>query len=348
MRACVDPGKNECGGCTKLPGKVGDACGGGTCGTGVLACAGKDTFTCSGAVGTNACGGCGALAGTPGTSCGACGVYNCAADKASVACAEASPLPGTVCGVCKTSSYACTGLAVSTCTKPDDSGSGVDLLQEKTSGTLSPAVDHAHALGIGYTVRHSGRIQSIKLTVTKGRYVCPVGGGAATGSDAGLPISETGVGDVGIVDAIVEDAEPLCTSPDPSCTCKYDKSSGCSCSATTEGALYVGLYKGTPFGGSTTLASASIPGASVPAGTSVVTLTFPTSIPAVAKGDAVWFQVFTTSSVDSFTLTGLDPGPSSGNPDLSLAVRSIYPATTYAKHPTSAVPWVSVQMQGCF
>lgn len=348
---CVDPGKNECGGCTKLPGKVGETCGGGSCGTGTLECAGKDTFACKGAVGTNACGGCGTLAGTPGTACGTCGVYSCAADKASVSCGEASPAPGTTCGTCKSSTYACTGLAVSTCTKPDDSSSGVDLLQEKTTGPLAPTVDHAHAVAIAYTVRHSGRIQSIKLTVTKGRYACPVGGGGgvSSGTDAGGPVSDIGVStDAVLLDASLEDATPVCSSPDPSCSCKYDPGTGCVCGSTVEGALYAGLYKGSPFGGSTTLATASIAGSSVAAGTSVVTLTFPASIPVVAKGDTVWFQIFTTSSVDSFTLAALDPGPSDANPDLSLAARSVYPGTAFTKHPTSAVPWVSVQMLGCF
>lgn len=346
--ACSDPGKNECGGCTKLPGKVGDACGGGSCGTGVLACAGKDTFSCTGAVGANACGGCGTLAGTPGATCGSCGVYTCAGDKASVNCAEASPLPGTVCGVCKSSSYTCSALATTTCTKPDDTVSAADLTQEKVGGPIGPAIDHAHMVGMAYTARHNGRIQWIKVQVAKGRYVCPTGVAPIVDSGTGPSSTEASISDAGFDVISVDADEPVCSSPDPSCSCALDKTGACACTGSLDGALYVYMYKGTPTGASTLLASASIPSGLVTSTPSAQTFVFPSTIPAVAKGDPIWFGFYTPGTIDSFTLQGIDPGPSSTNPDVVFWTRSIYPSGGFVKHPTSAIPASVVQMQGCF
>ncbi|MBL8716723.1 MAG: hypothetical protein JNL79_12040 [Myxococcales bacterium] len=344
---CNDPGKNECGGCTKLPGKVGEPCGGGTCGVGTLACAGKDTFSCSGALGTNACGGCGVLAGTPGAACGGCGVYTCAADKTSVNCLEASPSPGTACGLCKSSTYTCSALATTTCKKPDDSVSLADLAQDKIGGPVTPSIDHAHMVAIAYTARHAGRIQWIKVNVAKAGYVCPPGG--ATLPDAGF--SDASLADSGLpIDAVSVDAsaEPLCSSADPSCTCAEDKSGGCACSGSTDGALYVYLYKGTPTGASTLLATASIPSGLITSTASYQTFVFPSSIPTVAKGDSIWFAFYTPGNIHAFALQGIEPGPSTTNPDVVFWTRDIYPAGGFVKHPTSAVPATIVQMLGCF
>lgn len=84
---CTDPNTlacmeatagNACGGCSRLVGTLGAACGGG-CG-GVLACsADGERLECSGAAETNACGGCGSLPGKLGWICGDGGVWACAA-----------------------------------------------------------------------------------------------------------------------------------------------------------------------------------------------------------------------------------------------------------------------------
>lgn len=343
---CLDPGKNPCGGCTALPGKPGDPCGGGTCGTGTLSCATSETYTCKGAVGSNACGGCGTLVGTPGSACGGCGVYTCAADKNSVACNEATPAPGTACGTCKSSTFACSALATTTCTKPDDAVSGLDLNMEKTTGALAPRFDHARQLAVAYTARHSGRIQSIKVVLAKGRYQCPLSTGASSDggfvSDVGTSSSETGVTDIGPLDVGIP-----CASLDPSCTCKVD-AGVCSCSGSTDGYVYVYLYKGVPNGTGTVIASAFLPASSVTSAPSAQTFTFPTTISAVAKGDPIYFLFLTTSTIDAFEFSGLDPGPSSSDPDLTLYGRTVFPSSSYGKHPTSAVPATTVQMLGCF
>jgi len=344
---CLDPGKNACGGCTALPGKVGDPCGGGTCGTGTLACATAETFTCSGAIGSNACGGCGTLVGTPGAACGSCGVYTCAGDKNSVACKEATPAPGTACGTCKSSTFACSALATTTCTKPDDAVSAADLDMAKTNAQLAPVIDHAHQLAVAYTARHSGRIQSVRVLLAKGRYQCPVSTGGTSG-DTGVVLdvgtsAETGVSDIGPIG----DVGLPCGSLDPACACKID-GGVCSCSGSTDGNVYAYLYKGVPGGTGTVIGTAFVPASSVASTPSALTFNFPATISAVAKGDPVYFLFLSTSTIDSFELSGLDPGPAGSDPDLALYGRSVFPSTGFFKHPTSAVPVTTVQMLGCF
>jgi len=86
---CTDPNTlsclesteaNACGGCGRLVGTVGAACGG-ACG-GALACsADGERLECLGAGAVNDCGGCGGLPGRLGWVCGDAGVWACSAPE---------------------------------------------------------------------------------------------------------------------------------------------------------------------------------------------------------------------------------------------------------------------------
>ncbi len=350
---CLDPPKNACGGCTKLPGKEGEKCGGGTCGSGTLVCSGPDTFECKGAAGANACGGCGTLAGTPGKSCEPCGQWICSADLTAVTCAAATPPPGTSCGVCGTSKFACTGLALTTCSKLDDTTSVADLDFATTSSVVDLALDHMRELAITYTVRRTGRIQYLKVTIAREAYKCPVSGLTGT-TDAGFSDAsfvDADPLDDGLTEASIPDAgPPLCSSPDPGCKCTLT-AGGCTCAPITDGQLYAYAWKGRP-GGTTNvfLGGASIPTSLVGTSPGPQSFVFPTGMLSVNKGDPVFFQILVNGSKYKFNFSGLHPGPATTDTDLVLYSRIDFPSpsTPWSKHSQSSVPQTTVQMAGCF
>jgi len=156
--------KNECGGCVTLTGKKGDPCE--TCGK--LDCDGLEALKCVDGAPKNECGGCKALTGKKGDACGtACGALACGTDKESLACIAATPAPGTVCGICSTSSYACTSPGVTTCTKSDDRLPTVDPAFGPGGAPVPDSFDDVKAAAIAYKTRIIGSIKSIELFIKK-------------------------------------------------------------------------------------------------------------------------------------------------------------------------------------
>jgi len=332
---CLNPSKNACGGCKPLPGAPGDACGGGSCGTGKFVCNGLDSLDCSGVPTANKCGGCGTLGGVPGDACGSCGLWECAPDKASVKCKEGTPAVGTSCGLCGTSKYACTIAPTTSCSKLDDRTLGLDLDFAKAGDQLVPSLDHSHDYGIAYAARHTGRISTLKVTVSRDTYRCP---------------SSSVVGDPGGLEAGTTDGGTLCSSPDPYCKCTVT-TGGCSCTGTLgDGLVWVYLYKGVPGGTLTYIGAAAFSPTAVPLGSSGnVTVTLPGTLPSVTKGDPLLFWFLTTGTNWRINFWGVTSGGGSSDPDLTEYTKLNYPYSPWTSvAPEKEQPQATVQMFGCF
>jgi hypothetical protein len=146
---------NPCGGCGALNEVPGLSCG--TCGDGVVVCAGLDATACQGQS-DNACGGCAALSGAPGNPCGACqqGTLVCAtadtlacqgdvAPNACRGCATLSSSIGAPCGSCGT--VVCDGVDATACNDPgtmtyyrDDDNDGYGTGQPQALCAASGAI----------------------------------------------------------------------------------------------------------------------------------------------------------------------------------------------------------------
>lgn len=332
--ACAKPDdRNACGGCTSLP-TLGATCG--RCSSGEYVCDGTDavkcddpvpvfaispgtpcgtcktkTYTCTadkkdtvcaGPDDVNACGGCGTLAGVPGATCGTCGKWSCSGDKASVACAEASPAAGSACGICGKSTYACSGLATTTCSKPDDRLPYLDANADAPSGTIEHA-SHKNRLGFSYVTKRGGHLVNVRLRVQREAFQC--------GATLTTP------------------------HPDPACTSCVKLPGGATffCSvpdaAKVAGSATLSIFSGTPAIGMTLLTSVTLSSdalGSVSSAEGWVDFT-PTAPIAIEKDKPIFFELSTDSTTWQFRWS--EAGVSPVGSTFLLWRRSIYPAGTW-------------------
>ncbi len=348
---CLDPGKNECGGCAKLTAKVGDGCGGTACGSGTLACDGKNALKCS--VPTNECGGCKPLVNKPGTdcntcgkwacgtdrettvcdeklnvcggcpvildtlgsSCGSCGKRVCSDDKSKLTCAEATPAVDSACGLCGTSKNFCVSPAVTSCSKPDDRVIAVDMKYTDATDPVG-VTSRMRSQGISYKTAKAGSVTKVVVKLKRVPYVCEAS--LATG---------------------------VCASPDPLCkTCSIGTDAGCSCMvpAPAEGSVSAYVYKGVAGGTLTLLGYATIPASLIPTTLTDVSFALPTPAPSQPIGTDIFVWMYSWSEAHAFEIWGGASPPSS----LTTAEQVRYP-TAGSWNATKYTAAINVQILTC-
>ncbi len=357
--------KNACGGCAKLEGAPGDACG---C-EGELACDGVDALACQGSKPTNACGGCAALANPPDTACGgACGSAKYACDgPEATKCVDpvTTPAPGTKCGTCETLQWTCKADKLSTECPGDDANAcggckeiAAALLPGKSCGKCgsgayacaaskeaTQCADPVTTPAPGTKCGYCGAVY--KCNVAKDATFCEDDDDRVTGTDTFHATYSERLFSVAPSEephlAISFKTKRAGSITDLSLAFqRYDQSAGALPSS-----LRVRLIKGSPTAtpaAGDVLATISLPADTVPDVPGPINLKLPVATPNLPANTALWIDLADASERFNFELHG---GNTTGPSDLKLWYRDTSAPTGWAAA-SGVWPYLTVSGLGCF